>query len=172
MAVILGELFVSGYFYDPKEEVTIDEDLSAFIAIAVVYSIATALLMIPLNVTMGVFLKGKEIEETNTREDIEKREAKLPLFRKIGYLLIGAWIVFSGYAISMFVINFNDNAMNKWLSTFFMTFFTDVIVIANLKLLITLLIGVLLMRIVKWKMMLAIAAGCAGKIVEIILKYF
>ena len=171
-AVLLGELFVTGYFFDAQDKTEISANTSEFLGKATIYSIASSLLMIPLKIIICIFLVAKPISPTATREQIEGQERNRNLSRKIGYISIALWLGVCGWGIIMFALSFNEIALDKWLLTYFGTFFSEVVVIFQLKLLFKVLFGFLLMKLLRSRFMLTIAGFIAGKIVDFIMKLF
>ena len=169
-AVLLGELFVAGYFFNAQDKTEISENTREFVGQATLYSIASSLLMIPLKIITSVFLVAKPLAITDTLEQIEGKEKNRDLFRKIGYVLIAAWLGVCGWGIVMFALNFNDIALNKWLLTYFGTFLSEIIIIFQLKLLFKIVFSFLLMKLIRSRFMLTIAGAIAGKIVDFFVK--
>ena len=76
------------------------------------------------------------------------------------------------WGIMMFIMSFTTEAMEKWLVTFIMGIFISQVVIFNLKLVTTIIIGVILLKFARSKVMLSIASGCAGYIVDLFMRIF
>lgn len=171
-SVLLGQLFVSGFFFDASDSTPITDVGTDFLNRAVIVAIAAAFLVIPLKIILSLFLSGRELSEDATRKELDDADERLPKMRRIGYVLIGLWVAGSGYGITMFVMNFSQAAMVKWLTTFFGSFFMDVIILFSLKVAVTVVIGLLLMKIAKYRIILVIASGIAGKLISCLMRFF
>eukprot|EP01022_Parablepharisma_sp_SALTPOND_P023301 TRINITY_DN489_c0_g1_i2.p1 TRINITY_DN489_c0_g1~~TRINITY_DN489_c0_g1_i2.p1 ORF type:complete len:3581 (+),score=247.31 TRINITY_DN489_c0_g1_i2:188-10930(+) len=165
ICALIGQLFVTGYFYDADTDESITESSEKFVGNAIIYSIAAALLMIPLKVIISVFLVGTRLTETMTREQIEASEKKVPSFQKLGFVLGFVWVSVCLYGIAMYIVTFSDTALENWMTTFFLTLFTEVVIMSQLKILVKILIGFLLMKVARSKFMLTTAGVLAGKII-------
>ncbi len=170
VAVLLGTLFVSGYFCNPNEKLELSSNGSTLISQTMIYSIASALLMIPLKIIISLFLVAKPLEPTATRSDIEASEGNRGCLHKVGYILILLWLGVCGWGITMFTINFNDPALNKWLVTYFGAFFWEMCIVFQLKILFKVLIGLLLLKLCRLQCMLTVAGTIAGQIVDLLIK--
>eukprot|EP01022_Parablepharisma_sp_SALTPOND_P023300 TRINITY_DN489_c0_g1_i1.p1 TRINITY_DN489_c0_g1~~TRINITY_DN489_c0_g1_i1.p1 ORF type:complete len:914 (+),score=94.37 TRINITY_DN489_c0_g1_i1:329-3070(+) len=162
---LIGQLFVTGYFYDADTDESITKSSEKFLGNAIIYSIAAALLMIPLKVIISVFLVGTQLTEAMTREQIEASEKKVPSFQKLGFVLGFVWVSVCLYGIAMYIVTFSDTALENWMTTFFLTLFTEVVIMSQLKILVKILIGFLLMKVARSKFMLTTAGVLAGKII-------
>lgn len=170
-ALILGQLFVSGIFFNAAGEVSISSDSQAFFDKAALIGVASALLMLPLKLFISFFLSGKVLNEKMKESDLEASERMLPYFRLIGFTFVSCWLGVCLWGISMFVMSFCTSSMEIWMFAFLLSFLTDQVIIFNLKVLVTVLLGILLLQLGKYKCMLSIASSCAGVIVDFILQY-
>jgi len=170
--VLIGELFVTGFFYNPEETATISDNASRFVNTAIVYSLAATVLMIPLKIIISVFMTGKGLSEDMKREEIESAEKSGPLFKLIGLVMGFAWLGFSLYSIMMYIITFTDVALDNWLTTYGISVFTELVIITQLKVLLKVLIGLILMKIAKSKAMMSTAGVIASEIVDRLMKIF
>jgi len=166
ICALVGELFVTGYFHDTNVDKSISDDYQYFLSNAVIFTIAATLLMIPLKIIISIFLIGSMPTENMTREDIEASEKKAPMKQKIGLILSFGWVVGCLYGIAMYIVVFPDHALTNWMTTFGISTFTELIIIANLKILLKVGIGMLLMRIARTKAMMTTAGVIAGKIID------
>jgi len=164
--ILLGELFVSGYFYNPKDTAEISENTEAFFNTAIVYSIAAALLMIPLKIIIGIFMTGKVLTDDMTREQVETAERSGPTFKLIGLVLGFAWLGFCLYSIMMYIINFTQIALINWMTTYGISVFTELFIIGQLRVAFKVVIGLVLMKIAKSKFMMTAAGIIADQIVN------
>jgi len=168
--VLIGEFFVTGFFYNPKETAEISDDASRSANTTIVYSLAATVLMIPLKIIISVFMTGKKLDENMTREEIMSGEKSGPLFKTLGLIMGFIWLGFSLYSIMMYIITFTDVALNNWITTYGISVFTELVIITQLKVFFKVLIGLILMRIAKTKVMMSTAGVIAGKIVDRIMK--
>ena len=171
VAAIFGQFFVTGYFFNPTTSQQTQTAQEAAVT-SIAFAIAAALLMIPLKIIIGVFLTGQSPAEGMTREQIESGENSRSCLVKIGMVLGIFWVVGCLYGILMFSISFTDDTLKKWMGTFGLSFGIDVVGIMQLKILVTVLIGMLLLRLIRHPVAMAIAGSIAGKIVDFILAYF
>lgn len=166
LSALIGQLFVSGYFFNAQDTSPLGQD-SSFVSKAIIVSIAAVFLMIPLKVIICIFLTGAEFNENDPREVFEEDERKVATKRLLGYIGISAWMIGCGYAIIMFAMNFSTIALGKWLITFFCSFGYDAVLMFNIKVFFKVLFGLLLMYMVRNPIMLSLAGIIAGKIVDI-----
>ena len=171
-AVFIGELFTTGYFFDAQDKTSISESGSAFVGQAAIFSIASALLMVPLKIIISLFLAGKPLDRKATRAQLDASDRSRILSRKIGYILIALWLAGCGWGVAMFVVSFTEPALDKWLITYFATFFHEVVIVFQLKVLFKVLIALLLMKLMRSPIMLTVAGAIAEKIVDFIMKWF
>ena len=171
-SVIVGQLFCTGYFFDGQDQTTIADNTGAFLGRSVIVAIASALLMIPLKLIIGIFLIGSPPDPKGKRADLDAAEDSLNTRRKIGYIAVGCWIVGCCYSIVMFAFSFNANARGKWLITYFGSLFADNAVVYHLKLFTKLGVGLILLQVAKTPLMMRLAEHCAGKIIDCIIKCF
>ena len=75
-AVLLGELFVAGYFFNAQDSTEISANTSEFIGKATLFSLASSLLMIPLKIITSIFLVAKPLVPTTTLHEIETAERR------------------------------------------------------------------------------------------------
>jgi len=169
-SVILGQLFVTGFFFNPEEKTSISDNASQFVNTALVYSLAATLLMIPLKIIISLFMTGKPLTEDMTREQIEAAERTRPLFKTIGLVLGFAWIIFCLYSIMMYIISFTQIALDNWMTTYGISMFTELFIVAQLKVLLKVVIGLLLMQIAQTKSMLSTAGIIAGYAIDFIMR--
>ena len=169
--IFLGQLFTSGYFYEATDKINVSDNVSEFIGKAVVVTIASALLMIPIKITASVFLNGKAPTENMTREQVDQIERRNPFFQKIGMCLAFIWIIICAWGITMFSIQFESVAMHKWIYTYLICFGNEFLIVEHLKIGFRILIGILLMRFAKSRLMLTLAGAVAAKIVDFIIKW-
>eukprot|EP01022_Parablepharisma_sp_SALTPOND_P022586 TRINITY_DN45_c0_g2_i5.p1 TRINITY_DN45_c0_g2~~TRINITY_DN45_c0_g2_i5.p1 ORF type:complete len:1513 (-),score=185.04 TRINITY_DN45_c0_g2_i5:92-4630(-) len=172
IAVLVGELFLSGYFYDTESDINLSDNSSQFLTSAVVYSVAAALLMIPLKLIISLFLAGCTLSEDMTREQIEAAENRVPILRRIGLVLTYAWIIFCMYGILIYVLYFGESSINSWMFTFSFSVFIDTVVISQLEVVITIVIGVLLMYLAETELMMTAAGVLAAKVIDWLNKLF
>ena len=170
-AVLLGELFVAGYFWNAQDRIEISDNTSEFISKAMLFSVVSSLLMVPLKMITSIFLVAKPLVPSATLQDIEANERRRRPFRIIGYILIGAWIGACSWGIVMFILNFNEIALNKWMLTYLGTFLSEVIIIFQVKLLLKILFGFLLMKIMRTHFMRTFAGVIVGKIIDFLMMY-
>lgn len=168
-AALIGQLFTSGYFFNSKDTQPISEDLAQYCQKAMIVGLAASLLVIPLKIIISVFLSGIELKEKAKKKEIEEAERKQPTFRLIGYVLIGFWLVGSGYAISMFAVNFNLIALGKWQLAFFTSFLIDVIIIFNLKMFFKVILALILMSLARFEIMLTVAGLIVSHVVDAVM---
>ena len=167
---IVGEIFITGYFYntdsskDPSDEMT--NNTSGYLSQTVIYSIAATLLMVPLKIIMCLFLVGSTFYEDMTRSQIESIERKSATLRTVGYILGVSWLMGCCYGISMYILNFPDAALNGWLTTYSVAFFNETIVISQLKIFIKILLGYVIMRISRTRLLLTAIGLCASTIID------
>lgn len=166
ISALVGQLFVAGYFFDASDTTPIYADTSTFVTKAIVVSISSTLLMIPLKVIISQFLAGHEITEKATRKELDDADKRTPKLRTIGYICVSAWFIGCGYAIIMFAINFTTIALQKWLICFFGSFGYDVILMFNIKVLTKVAVAVILMMLVRSPLMLTLAGAISGKLVD------
>jgi len=169
-SVLIGELFVTGFFYNPEETVSISDNASAFINTAIVYSLAATVLMIPLKIIISLFMTGKGITEDMTREQIEAAEKTGPVFKMIGLIMGFGWLGFCLYSIMMYIISFTQIALNNWMTTYGISVFTELIIVTQLKVLLKVLIGLLLMKIAQTKSMMSTAGVIADYIIDFVMR--
>jgi len=168
--VLVGELFVTGYFHDADATKGIAEDPNLFITNSLIFSLAATVLMIPVKIIISVFMSGKGLTDEMTREEIERAEKTKPMFQMIGIILgIGLVIAFT-YGIMMYMIAFNDIALTNWMGAFGISAFYEIFIVAQLKALFKVSIGILLMKLAKTKVMMTAAGVFAGKMVDWIMK--
>ena len=168
---MLGQLFVSGIFFNAAGEVDLSTDTTAFFNKAGLIGVASALLMTPLKIFISFFLSGKALTEKITEKEIEAAEKMLPYYRLIGFVFVCLWLGVCFWGISMFVMSFCTSSMKIWMISFLGSFLIDQIIIFNLKVLVTVLLGILLLQLGKYKCMLAVASSCAGVIVDFMLRF-
>jgi len=135
MCVLLGELFVTGFFYDPEETKPISENRSGFISSAIIFSIAANVLMIPLKIIISVFMTGKPSTPEMTREEIEAAEKSRPVFKIIGMAMGFGWLFGCLYAIMMYIVSFTQISVDNWMTTFGISAFTELFIMTQLKVL-------------------------------------
>ena len=75
LSALIGQLFVSGYFFNAQDTSPLGQD-SSFVSKAIIVSIAAVFLMIPLKVIICIFLTGAEFNENDPREVFEEDEKK------------------------------------------------------------------------------------------------
>jgi hypothetical protein len=171
VSVFLGSLFVAGYFCKPDEKLDLSSNGSELLGQTTLYSIASALLMIPLKIIISTFLVAKPLLPAATRSEIEGIEGKRGNMRKIGYILILVWLGACSWGITMFAVNFNEMALNKWLVTYFGALFWEVFIVFQLKVILKVLISFLLLKLLRLQCMLLIAGSIAGKVVDLLMQY-
>ena len=171
ICAIVGELFVTGFFYDSDSTTSVTDSSTAFLSNAVVYSIAATLLMIPLKIIISLFLSGAELNETMTRQEIEAAQKKTGP-RKVGMILGYSWVAACLYGIMMYILSFSAFALDNWLITFGAAIFNEALVMEQLKILAKVLISILLMKLAKTKFMLTGAGIMASKAVDCMFKTF
>jgi len=171
-AVIIGELFITGYFFDPELKKPDNIDASEILRNSIVFSIAANLLMIPLKIIIEVFMTGTQPNHEMTREQIESSERKAPIFKFIGAILGFAWIFGCMYGVTMYVLTFSDYALATWMATFGISFFSETVVSSQLKIMFKVLIGLILMQFARSKLVLTAAGQIAAKIVNWIMHFF
>jgi len=171
-AVIIGELFMTGYFFDPELKKPDNFNVAPVLRDSIVFSIAATLLMIPLKIIIGVFMTGTQPNHEMTREQIESSERNAPTLKFIGAILGFVWIIGCIYGTTMYVLTFSDYALQIWMATFGISFFSETVVSSQLKVLFKVIIGLILMKFAKSKMMLTSAGHIAEKIVDWILHFF
>lgn len=169
MSAILGELFCSGYFFDPNDNTSINSDLSGFVDSATYISIICALFMVPFKIITSFLATCKDLNENSTRKEIEEAERKAAKSRMIAYILIGCWLAGCIYSISMFVMSFSAVAMSKWLITWGTSFGMDAIVMFCTKISITVIVGLILVKLAAFRGMLSATGGTIGKMLEVII---
>ncbi len=165
-AVLLGELFVTGYLFNSQDDKDLSSNTREFVGQAAIYSLASALLMVPLKLITSRFLVARPLLATATRAQIEATERKRGTFQVIGCILILIWIALCSWGIVMFALNFTENALDKWMITYFATFLVEMVIIFQLKILLKMLIGLLLLKITRSRCMLTIAGHIAGKLID------
>eukprot|EP01022_Parablepharisma_sp_SALTPOND_P022581 TRINITY_DN45_c0_g1_i1.p1 TRINITY_DN45_c0_g1~~TRINITY_DN45_c0_g1_i1.p1 ORF type:complete len:2028 (-),score=149.77 TRINITY_DN45_c0_g1_i1:98-5482(-) len=172
MCVLVGQLFVTGYFYnsDSNNEASLRSE--NFLSTSIIYSIAATLLMIPLKLIISIFLTGGTLVKDMKREEIVAVERNTQIYRKIGYVLSYGWMLGCLYAIMMYIINFSDISLNSWMLTFGASAFIEMILIAQLKILLKVLVGLLLMRLSRSRYMLTAAGLIASKLISWLTKLF
>jgi len=168
--VLIGELFVTGFFYNPEETISITKNSSAVVSKAVVYSIAATVLMIPLKIIISLFMTGKGISEYMTREEIEAAERNGPILKFIGLVLGFSWLGFCLYSIMMYIITFKEIALQNWLTTYGISVFTELIIINQIKVFLKVLIGLILMQIAQSRAMMSTAGIMANYIIDNLIK--
>ena len=167
---MIGQLFTSGYFFDAKDTQPIGADLAVYCDKAAIVGMASSLLVVPLKLIISIFLTGKDLKETVTKRELEETEKKLPTYRMIGYFLIFFWLIGTGYAISMFAVNFNTIALEKWLIAFAASFCYEIIILYNVKMILKILFAVMLKGSMKFTIMLTIAGSVVSFIVDTVVK--
>jgi len=170
MCVLIGELFVTGFFYDPEETKPISENRSGFISSAIIFSIAANVLMIPLKIIISVFMTGKPATPEMTREEIENAEKSRPMFKTIGMILGFGWLFGCLYAIMMYIVSFTQISVDNWMTTFGISAFTELFIVTQLKVMLKVVIGILLMKLMRTKVMMSVAGVFAGKIIDWVLR--
>ena len=129
-----------------------------------------SLMMIPLKLIISFFLGGKTLNEHVRKEDLENYERTEVNYQAFGFILLCVWVGACFYGITMFVISFTTDALLKWIATTFGGFFINIVVIFNLKLLFTVVIGMILMKLARCRLMLVVASGMAGQIVDFMIR--
>ena len=171
-SLILGQLFVTGYFFNAEDNLSITEQGQQFVNYSALIAICCSLMMLPLKVIISLFLGGKTLTNHVKKEELEIFDKKQNCLLTAGTILICCWACACLYGISMFVISFTSYALEKWLITYFGGIFINVIVMFNLKFLATIIIATFLLKIARCKLMLAIAGSCAGTIVDFFVRLF
>ena len=129
-------------------------------------------MMIPLKIIISFFLGGKQLNNHVTKEELEKFDQNQKSYQTIGVILLCGWAGVCLYGIMMFIMSFTTQALQKWLVTFLGGLFINNFVICTLKLLLSIVIAVFLLKFGRFKVMITIASSCAGKIVDFFMKYF
>ena len=129
-------------------------------------------MMIPLKVIIGVFLGGKQLNNHVTKEELEKFDKNQKFYQTVGVILLCGFAGVCLWGIMMFIMSFTTQALQKWLVTFLGGLFINNFVIFNLKLFLSIVIAVILLKFGRCKVMVTIASSCAGKIVDFFTRYF
>jgi len=166
ITVLVGELFVTGYFHDADATKGIDNDPNGFITSSLIFSIAATVLMVPMKIIITLFMSGKPLNDNMTREEVERADANRGTLQKFGIGLgIGLITVFT-YGIMMYVVTFSEIALSNWLITFGISAFTEIFVMAPVKVLFKLTLGVLLMKVSRVKWIFNAIGTCFVKIID------
>ena len=131
-----------------------------------------SLMMIPLKLIISFFLGGKELNSHVSKEALDKFDELKKYYLITGTILLIGWAGICLWGIMMFIMSFATEAMLKWIVTFLLGIFISQVVIFNLKLVTTILIGVVLLKFARSRAMLSIASGCAGWIVDKLMLFF
>ena len=171
-SLILGQLFVTGYFFDAKDYISLSEAGKQFLGDSAIIATLCSLMMIPLKLIITLFLGGKQLNNHVTKEELEKFDANQKCYQTIGVVLICGWVAACLYGIMMFIMSFTTEALLKWIVTFLMGIFINNVIIFNVKLILSIVIAVFLLKLARCRLMMTIASSCAGKIVDFLLKIF
>ena len=169
-SIILGQLFVTGYFFNAEDNLSIMQEGQQFVNKSAIIAIWCSLMMIPLKMIISLFLGGKTLTNHVTPEELKKFDDWRACNLTTGVLLVCVWAGVCLWGITMFVVNFTTNALQKWLVTYFGGIFINLIVIFNLKFAVTVVIGVFLLKCARSKVMLSIAGSFAGKVVDFFMR--
>ena len=129
-------------------------------------------MMIPLKIIISVFLGGKQLNNHVTKEELEKFDQTQKFYQTAGVILICCFAGVCLWGIMMFIMSFTTQALQKWLVTFLGGLFINNFVIFNLKLVLSIVIAVFLLKCGRCKVMITIASGCAGRIVDFFVRIF
>jgi len=167
MGVLFGELFVTGYFHDANSNRSISEETtSRVLSNSIVYSLAANLLMIPLKIINAVFSTGVNLTSDMTRSEVMSAEWRAPIFRFIGVVFGHLWILACAYGIMIYVVSFSSFALNYWMMSFGISVFMEIFLLSQLKVILKVIIGIILMKCVKRKFMVTTAGIIASAIVN------
>lgn len=164
---LVGEFFVTGYFNGSN---SVNFVTSSLLGESIIYSLAATALMIPLKIFISVFMTGTIITRDMNREQIEFNEKLNSVFKIIGIILGFIWLTGCLYAIMMYIITFDSEYVDGWMLTFGISVFLEIVWMAQLKLFVKVIVGMVLMKILKSKIMLSAAGFIATFIVEWIVK--
>ena len=171
-SVFLGQLFATGFFFNAQDNVSISQAGTQFFGTSAMIATWCSLMMIPLKLIISFFLSGKDLNNHISKEEYENFEQKQDSYLLAGTILLISWLGVCLWGIMMFIMSFTTEAMTKWIVTFLLGIFISQIVIFNLKLLTTILIGIVLLRFVRSRAMLSLASGCAGWTVDLLMRIF
>ena len=171
-SVYLGQLFVTGYFFDAQDNVSISQAGTQFLGTSAITALLCSLMMIPLKFIICLFLGGKDLNNRVSKEELEKYERNESCFLTSGAILLICWAGVCLWGITMFIMSFTTDAMLKWIVTFLLGIFCSQVLIFNLKLVTTILIALLLLKFARSRIMLSLASGCAGYIVDLFMRFF
>ena len=163
---LVGELFVTGYFYN-SDSTSVSQ---AIIGQAMIYGIAATLLMIPLKIIAAMFLTGASLMNEMTRDEIMSIEKKEPVYRGIGICLGFAWIGGCLYGIMMFIISFTEFSLNSWMVTYVISFGLEALIVSQLKILLKVTIGFALMKLTRLRCFLTLSGACVGVLINWIIQ--
>lgn len=164
---LAGELFITGYFKDADtSEAELATQASTIINRSCIISLAAAALMIPLKIFISLFMTGTTITKSMSREQIAKNENLRPAFKIIGIILGFSWLTACFYGIMMFIITFSSPQIDGWMLTFGISVFIEIILVAQIKIFVKVLIGILFLRLMKSQLMISAAGLFAGFLVE------
>jgi len=168
---LVGEFFVTGYLNDSSQTGTaLETETSEFISKSIIYSLAATALMIPLKIFISLFMTGAMITRIMSKEQISSSESYRPIFQTIGTIFGFAWLLGCLYGIMMYVIQFTPECIDGWALTFGMSVFFEIIWMAQLKVFVKVIIGMLLMRILRTRIMLSAAGVIASVTVDWIVR--
>ena len=155
VCMIMGELFLSGLFYDNDQGTgfTADFDSKKFSEAAKNYSwrdfwiaVYSSLLMIPIGLLLIVFLSRRKIEDIATSLNLKERTLKLQRIKKyLGYVVAWSLMLFFSYGIVVFSLAFDVSAMqwsvaDLWMLTFGVATLQDLLLWTNVKLIMKVII--------------------------------
>ena len=163
---------MTGYFFDAKDYISLSESGKQFLGDSAIIATLSSLMMIPLKLIITLFLGGKQLNNHVTKDELEKFDRNQKCYQTLGVVLIVGWVAACLYGIMMFIISFTTEALLKWIVTFFAGIFMNHIVIYNIKIFLSIIIAVFLLKLGRFKIMMTIASSCAGKIVDFFLKIF
>jgi len=163
----VGELFITGYFSSTTQETTkLEIDSSAILSRSLIYSLAAAGLMIPLKIFISAFMTGTNITKNMTRGEIMSNESLRPILKIVGTVLGFLWLTGCLYGIMMYIITYAPESIDIWMIAFAISVLIELIFMAQLKVFIKVMIGLLLMRLLRSRIMLTASGIIAGFIVE------
>jgi hypothetical protein len=123
-AGIYGKLFASGFFYndskakEAEEEKTFAETLAAYTWTDFWLAILSALLVVPVIIVLGVLFKQKQPDDTMSPQKVENVLRTNRLKTIIAFGIAWGFMLFCGYEITIFSIQFNHNISSLWMTTF------------------------------------------------------
>jgi len=148
--VIMGQMFVCGTFYDETSDAnshsvaTFWDVLVRFTLTDFVVAVLGTVLMIPVGMILTIFFSIKKISP-----DLPVEEQKT-LFKKnkkkliLAFGLAAVWWLWCTYAITIYSLSFSEYHSYKWIITFFVGTFYDLLIADPLKIIIKAVIILLL----------------------------